>query len=160
MTFFETKEYITLIKIRDRLRILNTENNREIYAQYLKKCRLLANDSYKNIGWREDTETYAWESFDDIGPPMIHLGDYQSGASFMPGWNIYMAEDYSAMILKNDKGDCVFYNQNELKHIESLPTNEIQKIHKIKMMFEGEINGCQKGNNFSKGDTGVFERFR
>ena len=59
-TFFDTKEFKTLQKIHDRLKIKRSLKNASLYELYKIICVQLCNKKYENIGQTKDGLGYRW----------------------------------------------------------------------------------------------------
>jgi len=139
-SFFKTKEYKFLNKIKDYLLILNTKKNYSIYEEHLAVCKKLASEKYNNVGWREEEGRYNWDSVKrtDFPDTMTSLGD-ESGMSFYPGKTLYMSEDFTSMALKGDDGRVVHYTKEETASVKHMSIKELRVLHDIKMQYEGIV---------------------
>jgi len=149
--FFSSPEFKFLKKLREHLEGLNTENNYNKYRKHLNLCRKVCKSKYGNIGWRQDLEDYGWAVYDEnkFGRRMVCLGGFDE-LSFYPGHTIYMAEDLKSMALKDENGKIIRYTEEETDEIRNCSIYELQKIHKIKIKFEGDIlSGEEKRKHFT-----------
>ena len=153
--FFQTNEFRTLIKIRERLCVLNTTKNRDAYKETLLSCKKLCADSFGSIGFNKVTKVYDWEKFDIslIGPDMDDMGDFETGMSYAPGWKLYLAVNGERMTLTRGS-EAISYEKEELDYIKDKSINQMQKIHVVKIQFEGTVGkfGTEKRNVDSKED--------
>ncbi len=145
--------------MRDRLNLLNTDKNRKVFDKYRENCIALAKEEYNNVGWREDTKTYAWDKTPTDCPNMIPFGGYDE-LSFYPGQKLWVAEDFSRFVLKDEEGTFYIYNKEEVDSVRDLSLKEVQKVHKIKMEFEGRILGAEERDNLMQQDKETSKRVR
>ena len=141
--FFTTPEFQFLKKLQQHIEILYTEKNYSVYKKYLKKCKELSKEKYKNIGWREDSESYAWDKLDveKIGPPMNNCGDDSDGVCFYPGATLFMSDDLTHWAVKHEDGIVVKYSEEETDELLDKSIDDLIKIHDIKKTFEGSVLG-------------------
>lgn len=138
--FLKTPQYLFLQKLRVRLQALNTQNNYKKYKEHLNSCKILSKDKYKNIGWRDDLDDYAWAVFDEskFGPNMTCFGGFDE-FSFYPTHILYMSGDLKTWVLKAPNGKIWTYNPEETKELQKFSVAKLQKIHEIKMTFDGTV---------------------
>lgn len=140
MSFFKTPEFRFFKKIKQHVEVINTQKNVDVYIKYLDKCKAIAKDKYKNIGWREDTKSYAWDKLDlsTIGPILINCGD-ENGLSFYPGATIFMSEDLLHWVLKHNDNTVVRYTPEETNSLREKSIKQLREIHEVKKNFEGKV---------------------
>ena len=138
-----------LIKIRERLFILNTSRNRDAYKDALVACKKLCATSFNSIGFNKTEGVYDWERFDVslIGPDMDDLGDFESGMSYAPGWRMYLAINGERLTLTRGS-EAISYEKEELEYIKDKSIKQMGKIHMVKIQFEGTVGkfGSEKRN--------------
>jgi len=153
--FFQTKEFLTLIKIRERLCVLNTSKNRDAYKETLLACKKLCADSFGSIGFNKTTGVYDWEKFDIslIGPDMDDMGDFETGMSYAPGWKLYLATNGERITLTHGS-ESISYEKEELEYIKDKSIKQMGKIHMVKIQFEGTVGkvGSETRNYNSEED--------
>ena len=153
--FFQTKEFLTLIKIRERLCVLNTSKNRDAYKDTLLACKKLCADSFGSIGFNKTTGVYDWEKFDIslIGPDMDDMGDFETGMSYAPGWKLYLATNGERVTLTHGS-EAISYENEELDFIRDKSIKQMNKIHMVKIQFEGTVGdfGTERRDLNSKED--------
>jgi len=159
---FITKEFKFMTIIAERLMKLNTPSNIENYEKYRDKCIRLAQQKYNNIGWRSDEKSYAWLrlKISELGPTMTCMGDYDDASPY-PGHTLYMSEDFSQMALKDEDGKIWDYTKDETSAMRECSLKEFQRIHHIKINFEGRIkDGKEKGKHTGRSNKEKVKRTR
>lgn len=89
MSFFSTKEYKTLVKIKERLGDKCTLKNVLLYLKYLVKCIDIAEKEFNNVGW--DGSGYRWDKWFYAAPDESNLDEVRRLISAY-------GSDYDAMI--------------------------------------------------------------
>lgn len=140
MHLFDTDEYKMLEKIKNRLKFINTENNRSKYNEYLIKCSAIAKKD-NNFGWDNHTKNYFWNTLknSDLGPNMI---SYDEEVSPIKGYKIFIAEDESLLVLSS-KTNIINFSKQEVESIKNVSTEQFIKLFKLKVSFEGEIQNVK-----------------
>lgn len=151
--FYLSDEYVKLLKIRDRLEVINTSHNRDIYVRQVAVCKEVCKEKFDNCGYVKEGGYYSWEMFDNdkIGPDMIDYGDYQTGGSYMPDWKLYMAVDGSKIVMTKGR-EILVYDKKEVELLRDKSICQMQKIHKVKYIFKGEIERDKARDKISKKD--------
>lgn len=139
--FFSTSHYKFLKELMRRIKDLNTENNFKIYEDHKKKCIKLCRDKYANVGYREDTDSYAWDklNIEEIGPRLNNCGGYNDGLSFIEGSTIYMSDDCKTWAIKDSNGTVTRFEPSETSNLHHHSIKQLQKVFYAKCEFEGKI---------------------
>jgi len=134
--FFTTPQYKALCKVREYVMTINTEANYNKFIKVHNDCVSLAKEHYKNIGWREESESYAWGGLKNIPERVIPMG----GLSFLDDHKMYISEDQRTWIFRNIKnGEIIKYTPSETEELKNYSCKDLRKIHEIKVQFEGDI---------------------
>lgn len=143
--FFKTKEYRFLQKIKERLMVIHTEKNYNKYKEHVEICKALVKESYGNIGYVKDSDTYRWDTIhkDKLPSVMICLGGYDE-FNFVKNGKLYITEAFDEIKIRHEDGTVIHYNKEETDNLKHKSIKELQKIHSIKFKFEGNVSDGRK----------------
>ena len=153
--FIRSKEYLKYAKCGERLKIMNTKKNYETFKKYWMEAMFLCQDQYQNFGWDEEKRRYSWDKYTDdvFGPSLARAYTNLFGQEFYVDVKGTMAMFRSPIEKKY-----YTYNKDELDELDGCDFDKLQKIHNLKMEFDGEIYNERAGHRIKNQE--LSKRFR
>lgn len=139
--FFKTREFREFNEVVERLKTVNTRRNRDLYFEKRNQCIQICGAEFGNIGFDKESGRYRWDMSEScFGKPVIKvksevLRDF-----------IYIFEDGTGMMIREQSGKWILYNESEVDRIiEMCEKKDIDRkklltvLHDLKTIFEGDL---------------------